>query len=124
MMGDTTYNHVFSDATSGDLTPRLAKGEAPGPGDLQAEGRAASGQLLGSFDGVGEDEGPLAPGTVQGKSALDALLGAMMDNMDPKVPAVDAQDTPTGASARVLPCPCAMAFLWNQLARPSNVRRD
>lgn len=97
MMGDTTYNHVFSDTAVGDLTRRLAAGEMTGTGDLLACAGPVPGDRLGSFPEEVEDEAPLPPGTSQGENALDALLGAMMDNMDPRSPAADAQDTPTGA---------------------------
>lgn len=97
MMGDATYNHVFSDTAVGDLTRRLAAGELPGTGELLAAAGPVPEDLLGSFPEE-EDEAPPPPDTAQGENALDALLGAMMDNMDPRSPPADAQDTPPGAS--------------------------
>ena len=99
MMGDATYNHVFSDTQAGDLTRRLAAGEMPGTEDLLA---AADCEGLPEEEEEADEEAPPAPGTVQGDDALDALLGAMMDNMDPRAPSVGAQDTPTGAAAACL----------------------
>ena len=95
MMGDATYNHVFSNTDPGELTMRLAAGDLSGTGDLLGEGGAASDQLLGGFQV--DEEDAATPG---GENALDALLGAMMDNMDPRAPAIDAQDTPTGTAKK------------------------